>query len=135
MIELSGNNTLPGHGLMRLLPYLLSSTLVVSLGATATAADERTTFFEKRVRPLLVKHCYRCHGAKTAEARLRLDSRDGWKKGGESGRVVVPGNARASLLIKAVSYSDKELQMPPPDDGGRLTRRQVADLITWIDRG
>ena len=135
MIVVSGNNTLPGHDLMRLFSHFLGGTLAVILGSTATAADERTTFFEKRIRPILVKHCYRCHGAKTAEARLRLDSRAGWKKGGESGRVIVPGNARASLLIRAVSYSDKKLQMPPPDDGGRLTRRQVSDLATWIDKG
>ena len=55
------------------------------------AAEQQ--FFEKQVRPLLIKHCYQCHSsqAKVLKGGLRLDSRGGWMKGGDSGPAVVPG--------------------------------------------
>src|SRR5918992_3468 len=72
-------------------------------------------FFEKQVRPLLVKHCYECHsaGAKKLKGGLRLDSRQGVTRGGDSGPAVVAGEPEMSLLVRAVRYDDPELQMPP----------------------
>src|SRR5437868_14592401 len=72
-------------------------------------------FFEKRVRPLLVRHCYECHSseAKKVKGGLLLDSRAAVLKGGRSGPVLVPGKPDQSLLIKAVRYHDEDLRMPP----------------------
>src|SRR6266542_1638951 len=76
-------------------------------------APEKVAFFESKVRPLLLAKCVECHGDKKAKGELRLDSRAGWAKGGESGPAIVPGKPDESLLIKAVRYQDKDLQMPP----------------------
>ena len=71
-----------------------------ALGADPRAAQEAAAlgpaeqkFFEKEVRPLLIKHCYKCHSsqAKILKGGLHLDSRSGWMKGGDSGPAVVPG--------------------------------------------
>src|SRR4051812_5379493 len=70
-------------------------------------------FFESKVRPLLLAKCVSCHGPEKQRGKLRLDSRAGWEKGGESGPAVVPGKPDESLLIKAVRFQDKDLQMPP----------------------
>lgn len=70
-------------------------------------------FFEKRIRPILSEHCYECHGDKKQKGGLRLDSRDGWQKGGDSGPAIEPGFAEKSLLIKGVRYTDPDFQMPP----------------------
>jgi len=90
-------------------------------------------FFEKRVRPVLVEHCYSCHSssAKKIKGKLRLDSRQASLLGGVSGPAIVPGHPAESLLIKAVRY-DKDLRMPPK---GKLTATQIADLETWIKMG
>src|SRR5262245_15277751 len=72
----------------------------------ARADDE---FFEKQIRPILVERCQRCHGDKKQEGDLRLDSKPGWQTGGSRGAALVPGKPEASLLIRAVSYVDKEL--------------------------
>ena len=95
---------------------------------------EAGVFFEKRIRPLLVEYCYKCHSAEAEKLKggLRLDSRDGLLKGGDSGTVVAPGEPEKSLLIKAVSYQDADLQMPPKK---RLNDRQIADLTEWVRRG
>ena len=124
------------------MPTLKALTLrtAACLWTTALcAADEpvaeQIEFFEKRVRPILVEHCYECHGADDPSGKLRLDTKAGWERGGEAGPAVVPGDPSASLLIRAVSYDDAKLKMPPPDAGGKLTDQQIADLVTWIRRG
>ena len=69
-------------------------------------------FFEKSIRPVLVKHCQECHGEKKQKAGLRLDSREALLTGGEQGAAIVPGKPEESLLIVAVRYRDENLQMP-----------------------
>lgn len=95
-------------------------------------ADDGVEFFEKKVRPLLVEKCVECHGDKKAKGGLRLDSRAGWVAGGESGPAVVPGKPDESLLIKAVRYRDKDLQMPPKKE---LKAEEVAVLVEWVRNG
>src|SRR5215212_9545710 len=75
-------------------------------------ADEGgVEFFEKEIRPVLVERCYECHGEKKQKGELRLDSREALLKGGESGAAIVPGDVEGSLLVKALRYTDKDLQM------------------------
>ena len=99
-------------------------------GADAGGID----FFEKRVRPVLVQHCYACHGegAKQVKGELRLDTRAGVLKGGSTGPAVVPGDPGKSLLIAAVRYEDEALQMPPK---AKLPAAEIADLEAWVKMG
>ncbi len=109
----------------------LVSNVVLSL--TVCADDQDTHFFETRIRPLLVARCYECHSVQTEQnGRLSLDSKAGWAVGGDSGPAIVVGDPDASLVIKAVRWSDPALQMPPQDSGGKLTDAEIADLETWI---
>ncbi len=89
-------------------------------------------FFESRIRPVLVQHCYECHSSAAAEAKggLLLDYRDGARNGGESGPAVVPGNLKESLLIEAVQYDS--FRMPP---AGKLPDSVITDFRTWIRSG
>ena len=121
-------------------PALLCSVLL-SLGLAsaikAFAADNPADleFFEQKIRPILVDNCYQCHGQVTTKVKggLFLTSRDGLRKGGESGPAIVPGDPEASLLIKAVRYGDEKLQMPPKNK--RLSADKVADLVAWVKMG
>ena len=96
------------------------------------ADDDSRDLFESRIRPLLIKHCLACHGPKKQESGLRLDSRSGWVKGGDRGTSILPGKARDSLLIKAVSHVDPSLKMPP---AGKLSTTEIADLSKWVRLG
>src|SRR3954464_12248769 len=103
--------------------------LVVPIAALALAAlvapraraenvklsAEEMKFFESKVRPILVTHCYKCHSAEERKSKggLTLDPREGWTKGGKHGPAVVPRDPGKSLLIKAVRFEDPDLQMPP----------------------
>ncbi|AMV20133.1 PSD1 and planctomycete cytochrome C domain-containing protein [Planctomyces sp. SH-PL14] len=102
-------------------------------GELAGAAD--VAFFEAKIRPVLVEHCYRCHSAASgkAEGELRVDSRAALRKGGSRGPAVVAGDTKASWLLVAVAHSDPDLRMPPRED--RLKDSVLADFKSWIDRG
>ena len=91
--------------------------------------------FEKQVRPVLIAHCVKCHGVEKQMGGLRLDVREGWVKGGDSGAAIVPGDVEASLLVHAIRYTDTDIQMPPEDEGGKLSAQQVADLEAWVKAG
>ena len=114
--------------------------LLVGLGDSSFAqgdspgSDTGLNLFSERVLPLLRKHCYECHSHESDEAEggLVLDSRAGWQKGGTLGPAVVPGNPEKSLLMRAVLYQDKELQMPPD---GKLPADDVESLRRWIVAG
>jgi len=80
--------------------FPLANILLLTAAVTSVIGDESTDFFEKRVRPILVERCYDCHGEETAEGKLRLDSKSGWARGGESGPAIVPGDPAASLLLR-----------------------------------
>ncbi len=101
--------------------------------APALRAADGVAFFEAKVRPLLIARCYECHSAeKEIKGELALDAKAGWQRGGEHGAALVPGKPDDSLLIKAVSYGDPDLQMPPKK---RLTAGEVEILRAWVDMG
>lgn len=110
---------------------LLILTVLAAEQAKQPSAEE-LRFFESSVRPILAEHCDKCHGAKKQWANLRLDSREGLLKGGDSGPAIVPGNSKDSLLIQAVREPDEKLRMPKE---GKLTDRQIADLAKWVEMG
>ena len=93
---------------------------------------EQLRFFETNVRPVLVEHCLKCHGAKKQWAGLRLDSREALLRGGDSGAAIVPGKPNESLLIRAVRHDDEKLKMP---EDGKLSDRQITDLVRWVEIG
>jgi mono/diheme cytochrome c family protein len=121
---------------------LLSFALVASLAVTGvlSAADSKLTpeqldFFEKKVRPVFVDNCYKCHSpdAEKVKGGLLLDTRAGVLKGGDTGPAIVPGNPDLSLLIQAIRYTNKDLQMPPNDR--QLENSEINVLETWVKMG
>src|SRR6476620_54100 len=99
-----------------------------------TEADQGLDFFEKRIRPVLATECYKCHSSKSEKVKggLFLDSREGLLKGGQSGPAIVSKQPQKSLLVKAINYTDADLQMPPKH---KLAPRQIKDFETWIKMG
>jgi hypothetical protein len=113
----------------RLARALLFLLLAVPARAESPDVD---TFFELKIRPVLVGTCFPCHGGKKVSHGLRIDSRDALLKGGQSGAAVVPGAPEKSLLIQAIRYTSDDLKMPPSQ---RLADAVLADFTRWIERG
>ena len=91
-------------------------------------------FFEKRVRPVLVRRCFECHSTQAEKLRggLLLDSRAAALKGGDTGPAILPGDVAKSPLVEAIGYQSEQLQMPP---AGKLPAQEIADLTEWVRRG
>ncbi|MDP7051428.1 MAG: DUF1553 domain-containing protein [Verrucomicrobiota bacterium] len=113
----------------------LTLLLVASCSLGTVWAEDETgvEFFEKKIRPVLVSECYKCHSKeKKVKGELRLDWRGGWQKGGESGAAIIPGRVGKSLLIQAIRHADADLKMPPKK---KLTAEQIADFEKWVAMG
>ena len=95
---------------------------------------DQLKFFETKIRPVLVTKCAKCHAsdAEKVKGGLLVDSRDGLRKGGDTGPAVVPGNPDESLLITAIRYKDDSLQMPPKT---KLPDEVIADFEKWVAMG
>ena len=107
--------------------------IAIAPGRFVSAAEptkEDLAFFENRIRPLLVEHCQKCHGAKKQESGLRLDRREMMLAGGDRGAAIDLADAGASLLLKAVKH-EGDLKMPEK----KLPQPAIADLTEWIRRG
>ncbi|MCP4173234.1 MAG: DUF1553 domain-containing protein [Fuerstiella sp.] len=116
-------------------PFVFRVCLLLSVVHLSRAgADDaaKLEFFESRIRPVLVEHCYKCHAvnAKNVRGGLLLDSKAGALDGGESGAAVVPGAPEESLLLSALKHESYEM---PPDR--KLSDAIVADFEKWIHDG
>jgi hypothetical protein len=102
--------------------------------AAEKATPEQIAFFEKHIRPVLVKECYSCHAATAKKIRggLKLDTRAGMRAGGDTGPAVVPGDVRGSLIIKALEHVQDKLKMPPKK---KLDAEVIANFKKWIAMG
>jgi hypothetical protein len=138
---------------MRTFAFGLAVGLLACHGAgVARAAEpapptrEGLDFFEAKIRPVLVKSCYECHSEakKKIKGKLRVDDYASMLKGGESGKPsIVPGDPEKSLLIFALTYTDKDtdthdaLLMPPPKNGKarKLPDNVIEDFKKWIKMG
>ncbi|MDX1926116.1 MAG: DUF1553 domain-containing protein [Pirellulaceae bacterium] len=124
---------------MRLFLFVgLVLALIIAGIAQSTAAQEPTEtaqqleFFEAKIRPVLVQHCYECHSSdsKSIKGGLLLDTRAATRKGGDSGPAVVANNVADSLLISALKH--ESLEMPPK---GKLPDEVIADFVAWVETG
>ena len=115
--------------------------VILSFGATASGDEPRRPnqafspaqlgFFESEVKPILTRHCVKCHGARPKiRGGFRLDSREALLRGGDLGPAAAPGDPASSLLVKAINYV--ELEMPP---AGKLPPREIEILTRWVKEG
>ena len=110
-----------------------SWSIAFVLTSSATFAVDGVEYFENKVRPILVKHCYECHSREgKAKGGLLLDRKEGWGKGGDAGPALIPRNPAKSLIIHSVRYEDEDLQMPPKS---KLPAEDIAVLEHWITIG
>lgn len=123
--------------------------ILVAAGVVAAQEDEAEVtpprpptaaeldFFEKKIRPVLVQNCYKCHSANAEKIRggLLLDTREGIRRGGDNGPAIVPGDTDESVLIQAIRYTNPDFAMPPKSASGKLPDAVIADFEKWIAMG
>jgi hypothetical protein len=116
------------------LGVFLSAGLARAAEKPARPDPAHLAFFEKNIRPVLVKECYSCHATTARKIRggLTLDTRAGLRNGGDTGPAIVPGKPGKSLLIKALRHTQPKLKMPPKK---KLSDEVLANFEKWIALG
>lgn len=115
--------------------------LLATLLGTITLSVANAVDFQKEVRPILNKKCFKCHTGPRAKGKLRMDSPEDFSKRitGEN-PVIIPGNVAESLLsIKAGLPSTDKEAMPPPPARARgsepMTQMELEVVRKWIAEG
>ena len=98
------------------------------------ADDEKNTFFESKIRPVLAEKCYDCHSGQSKKVKggLRLDHISLIKKGGDTGSAIESIDGLEPLLLEALSHENPDMQMPPKE---KLSSSVLADFKRWIEGG
>ena len=105
-----------------LLPFLL----------VAAGNGDDADLFERRVRPVLVETCFKCHGGTKTSGDLRVDTLEALLKGGKSGAAIVPGKPESSLLMRAIRHEADDFKMPPK---AKLPKETIDAFAKWIAAG
>ncbi|QEF99013.1 Planctomycete cytochrome C [Stieleria maiorica] len=119
---------------MRFVFILLLACCSTSVGLAKTITEAEREFFESKIRPVLIEHCYQCHNSTdSAEGGLVVDHREALLRGGDGGAVIVDGDPAASRLIKVLRHEIDGLEMP--EGGPKLDEQVVRDFERWIRIG
>lgn len=104
--------------------------------AMAVTVDDPASieFFEQRIRPILVEHCYECHNSHDArESDLALDHRGGLLAGGAGGSVLDLELPERSRLLGTLRHELEGLEMP--EGRPALPPLVIRDFERWIAAG
>jgi hypothetical protein len=98
----------------------------------AAGNGDDADLFERRVRPVLVETCFKCHGGTKTSGDLRVDTLEALLKGGKSGAAIVPGKPEGSLLMRAIRHEADDFKMPPK---AKLPKETIDAFAKWIAAG
>ncbi len=103
-------------------------------GKTVENNAAKLNFFEAKIRPVLIEHCYECHSSATGDpgGNFRLDTASALRSGGSMGEAIQADSPETSLLLRAITYEDSEVQMPPT---GKLPQHVIDDVRVWLAQG
>src|ERR1043165_7871624 len=87
------------------------------------------------IRPLFENKCYTCHNKSKKKGGLRLDEPSFILKGGKDGKVIEPGNADASDMIKRLLLPRNDENHMPPKEKPQLKENEIELIHWWIATG
>ena len=119
-----------------LLIALFFSSLLPGIQGVEAAkpSAEELAFFEKKIRPSLIKYCYECHSEESGKTRggLLLDTREAMLQGGDSGNVLAGDPYTKSLFWEAITWADMDMEMPPKK---QMPAEVIQSFRSWLQMG
>jgi uncharacterized membrane protein len=129
-----GNLTHGSEYLVEYAPQPLRSLAGLAPRRTITSVSAADPFADV-VGPMFEDRCSTCHNADKQESDLNLTTYEAVMRGGESGRVVVPGNTELSELLRRITLDPDDEEYMPAEGKTPLTERQVEIIRWWIGAG
>ena len=114
-----------------LLPFLLLLTNNAVSGSDEPRTEKQSLDFDRQVAPIIASRCLGCHGADAPEAQLRMDTKDGLLRGGDSGPALLPGFTADSLLLQRVLQDEMPPKKPLPEAEKQLLKQWIAEGAQW----
>jgi mono/diheme cytochrome c family protein len=105
----------------------------LALGATQDPAADPKVDFSRDILPIFRASCLKCHGPEKPKGQFRLDTKPLAMKGGVTGRDIVPGSSKESLVVKLLHATDDEERMPQKSPA--LPMEKIELIRRWIDQG
>ena len=104
----------------------------VGLYSLVLAADSFTPDYSAQIAPIFQQKCLTCHSKATQMGGLVVDSYEAVMKGGEHGRMIVPGKAEESLMVQML---EGKVQPVMPFGADPLSPSTIAVIKAWVDAG
>ena len=111
-----------------------SQELLAELNQLDTYSEVDLERLNLEVRAIFARNCYQCHSENKKKGDLVLEHKRGVYQGGESGEIIVAGNAAKSELFRRVSLPSNHKEVMPKK-GKTLKDHQIALIKLWIDQG
>lgn len=114
-------------------PAFLGGSRKVPSAGSISARDPSMDLYSSVIQPTLSRKCYSCHGSEKQKGKLRLDTPEGWLKGGKSGEPsVVPGDVSRSRLVKVLLLPRSDDDAMPPSGKEPMTETETLAVIRWV---
>jgi len=101
--------------------------------AQAQAEQPNAPGYDAQVRPILARHCFKCHGPEERKGGLRLSVASEAHNGGDSGPALKKNEAGEYLILRRITAEEEDDRMPPKGPG--LNESEVAVIAAWLDGG
>ena len=122
-------------GALAFMGVVTATAAEVDLSKLPPASDKKDLTYDKDIKAVFEKNCFKCHGPEKQKAKLRLDSLAAALKGSENGEVITKGNSAKSGLVQAIARLDPDAAMPPDGKGDPLSKETIGLVRAWIDQG
>lgn len=114
--------------------YRLLFCLCIFLTVNVCAVNAEVTF-DSDISAIFKAKCSQCHGGLIPQGGLKLNSLRNIKKGGNTGKVIIPGNAESSLMVQQFYLPKTDPKRMPPMGAPELTESEIGKIRAWIDGG
>jgi hypothetical protein len=120
----------------------LQAEIKVDVSKLPPAAAKTGLTFDKDIKPIFEKSCFKCHGPEVEKpkGKFRADTKEAVLKGGGEGAAVTPGDLSKSPVMAMIAWQteDEEMYMPPKDNKAKieqLKKEEVGLVRAWIEQG
>lgn len=97
-----------------------------------TVPLEQAVVFTDVIQPIFEQKCVSCHNPDKLKGELALTDAESVRRGGKTGKLVVPGKPELSLLLQRIHLPADEKKHMPPSGKSQLTPLEISLLNAWV---